>query len=104
MISVPVIAAGELDDQITASECACHPDCAHHRLGSRGYEANLLQTRVRCDDTLRQLNFRGTGRTEGRAIPSCLGNRRHNCRMRMAENQSAPGCHEIQGAAAWRVD
>ena len=46
MIGVPVVAAGELHDQVAPGEGARHADRAHHRLGARGHEAHLLGGRI----------------------------------------------------------
>src|SRR6202042_2391344 len=104
MVGVTVIAAGELDDQVARGEGARYADRAHHGLGARGYEAHLLGRRVGCHHALGEFHLTWTGSAVGRAARYRLGDRGHDRRMRMPEDQRTPRTDEVEIGAAIGIE
>ena len=75
VIRMPVVAAGELDDQIAPGERARQADGAHDGLGAGGHQPHLLDAGIGGDHALRQLDFRRARCAEGRALTAGLAPR-----------------------------
>src|SRR5262245_39142016 len=96
MVRVPVIAPREFHDEIAARERTRHSNRAHHRLGARGNEAHLLEAGVRGSDALRQLDLARAWRTIRRAELARGDDGGNDLRMRVTEDERAPGIHEVE--------
>ena len=93
-VRVAVVAAGELDDFGAAGEAAGQPDRRHGRLGTGVDQAHLLDRRPR-DDLLGEVHLTRGGRAEARAQRGGLAQRLHHRRVRVAENERAPGADQV---------
>ncbi len=96
MIGVAVVTTGEFDDQIAARKRAGETDRAHRGLGTRRHEANLLEPGIGSDHSLGQLHFALAGGSVGGAVAQGLDHGFLDRGVRVAEDQGAPGAHEIQ--------
>ena len=102
-VGMPVVAALELDDQVAARDAARQPDRRHRRLGARGHETDRLDARHRIDDACGELHLALGRHAERGAAPRCLGSGRDDRGVRVAEQQGAPGLHEVDVAGALHV-
>ncbi len=100
MIGVPVIAAGELHDEVAPAEGARHADRAHHRLGPRGHEAHLLGCRVGGRHALGECDLRLAGGAKGRAALERRADGADDRRMGMAGDEGAPRADQIEEGAS----
>ena len=103
VVRMSVIAAGELDDEIAPGERSRQADGAHHRLRARRHQSHLLDSGVRGDHALRQLDLRRARRAEGHSVTGGLCDRFDDGGMSVAQYQRAPGADQIEITAAVAV-
>ena len=101
---MPVVAAGELDDLRATRERSREPERAHRRLGARAHEPNEIEARHRIPDQARQLELERARRAEARPRAGGVVERRDDARMRVPEDQRAPGEDVVDVAVAVDVD
>ena len=99
-----VVAAGELDDEIAARRTARQTDGAHDRFSARGHKAHLLKPGITSDDRFGEFDFDAAGRAEGRAERGFVLDDFDHFGMAVAEDQGAPGLHEVEVAIAFFID
>ena len=94
-IGMAVIAAFEFQDQVALGKSARDANRGHRRFGAGADEANALDRRHRAGDALAQFDFERRSHPIARAASRLIGNSGDNVRMRVAENQRAPGADVI---------
>ena len=102
-VGVAVVAAGELDDSISARERAGQPNRAHRRLRARRHEPHLLDRRDCVDDLRGELDLRLGRRAEARPMSRGLGDRLDRLRIGVPEEQRPPGHDPVDVALAGHV-
>ena len=95
MIDVSVVAAGELQHDVTARDPTCEANRAHDGLCPRGHAADLLEARVGLDDALSQLDLGFAGCAEGQAATRRADDSFEHLGVRVAQDQRPPGAHEV---------
>ena len=103
-VRVAVVAALELQDEVAAGESAGEPDRAHRRLGPARDEPDHLHRRHGRDDALGELDLRSPSARRTWSRLGCRSCRFHDLGPRVAEQQRAPRLHEVDVAAAVRID
>ena len=93
-VDVAVVAAGELDDQLTAGEAASQPDRRHRRLRARRDQPNHLDRGAR-DDLLGEQHLGLGRRAERRAGTDGPAHRVDDLRMGVAEDHRPPGADQV---------
>jgi len=102
-VAVTVVATRELHDARAAGRGARDAERAHRGLGARRDEPEHLDRRVSGDDGLGELDLerrRGAVRGPERRL---IGDRAHDVRMRVAEDERAPRADEVDVFASVRV-
>src|SRR4029077_465295 len=94
-VSVPVITAFELNDEISSGRRARQTNRAHGRLCAGTDETHALHRGQRLLQNLRQFDFQLRGHAVARAARRLLSQSRRDLRVRVSQNQSAPGANEI---------
>ena len=98
-VTVPVVAAGELDDLVALGEAARQADGRHRRLGAAAAHPDLLDRWEEGDDELGHLDLIGIGRAEGRAIFQRGGDGGLDARVIVSVDGRAPGADEVDQLA-----
>jgi len=102
-VSVAVVAALELYDQVAAGEAARQPDRAHGRLGAGGNQAHQFDRGQQAANRFRELDLGFGRRAEGKRARRSGLNRFDYCWMGMPYEHRTPGPHIIDVAAALGV-
>ena len=90
-----VVAAFEFQNQVALGESARDANGGHGRFGAGADEANALDGRHRAGDLLAQFDFERRSHAVAGAAPRLLGDRGDHVRVRVAQNQRAPGADVI---------
>ena len=93
-VDVPVVAAGELHDDVAAGEAPGQPDRRHRGLGTGGDEADLLDRRPP-DDLLGELDLGLGRRAVRRAARDRVTDGGHHLGVGVAEQHRAPGADQV---------
>ena len=94
-VHVAVVGAGELDQRLAPRGGARQPDRAHRGLGARRGHAQHVDAGHPLGDQLGQLHLAGGRGAVGRAQAGGLGHRRDHVRVRVPEDQRAPGADVV---------
>ncbi len=99
-----VIAARELEDAVAAREPARQADRAQRGLRPRRDQAHLLDGRHRVGELLGELHLTLSGDAERRPLGGRLLHGLHDLRVRVPEDERAPGHDPVHVALPLRVD
>jgi hypothetical protein len=97
---MPVVAPLELHQQVASRGAAREADRAHRRLGPARDEPHPLDARHRVDHTFGEGHLQLGGGPEGRSEVGRALRRRDDLGPGVAEQQGAPGLHEVDVAVA----
>ena len=104
VVGVTVVAAGELDDELTPGEGARHADGTHDRLGAGGDEPHLFGRGVSRHDTLGELDLRRARRAVGHPARERRGDRRDDRRVRVTGDERPPRADQVEVSAAVGIE
>ena len=97
---MPVVAAFKFNDEIAFGKCARKTNGRHCGFGSRVDEAYHFDRRNCVRDFLAEFHFERRSHAEASPARSLVGNGGNDIRMRVSQNQSAPGANEVDVFAA----
>ncbi len=103
-IDVPMIVAGEFDDDVAARVAACQPNRTHRRFRPRVNQANLFDGRHKLDDQFGNLVFGPGGRAKTSASSHGGQNRVDDRRMSVPQNHRPPGTDVVEIPIAIDID
>ena len=99
-VGVAVVAALELDDEVSAGKSAGEPDGGHACLGAGADEAQLFDGGKAAGDQFGEVGFGGDGGSEARATGGRLLDGLDHGREGVAEDHGPPGAEEVEVAVA----
>src|SRR3984957_20058003 len=99
-VGMPVVTAFEFQQQVTLGEPARRAHRAHGGFGAGADKSDALDRGQRANDLLAELGFERRRHSIAGPLPGLVGNRRDDVRMRVAQDQSAPGANVVDVLAA----
>ena len=103
-VDVPVVAAGELHDDVPPGEATGQPDRRHRRLGPAGDQSHLLDRRDPGNDLLGEEHLALAGRPEGEALCRSMIHGIKDVGVPVTEDHRSPGAEQVHQPVAVDVD
>jgi hypothetical protein len=101
-IAVTVVAAFELEDDVTPREAACKADRSHDGFGARAHEANFVNARAKVDKLFREVDFVRGCNAKGRSTTGDVCDKVSNFIIPMTKDHRPPRATTVNDVASIR--